>query len=180
MRSYKTEGIVIKRRNFGEADRILTVFTKREGKIKVKAAGVRRINSRRSPHIELLNHSFLTLHKGQSLPILTEAEAIENFSQIKKNLTKIGFAYHICELIDGLCAENQENKTVFALLLETLRRLSKEEDVADIIYGFEIELLTNLGFYPRFRFIRNLDTQAFIEQILERKLKSKQLLHHFS
>lgn len=180
MRSYKTEGIVIKRKNFGEADRILTVFTKRQGKIVVKAIGVRRINSRRSPHIELLNHSFLTLHKGQSLPILTEVETIEDFSQIKENLTKVGFAYHLCELIDSLCAENQENKTVFPLLLETLGRLSKEEDVVDIIHGFEIELLTDLGFYPRFRFIQNLNTQAFIEQILERKLKSKQLLHHFS
>lgn len=179
MRSYKTEGIVIKRRNFGEADRILTVFTKRQGKIVVKAIGVRRINSRRSSHIELLNHSFLALHKGQSLPILTEVETIEDFSGIKKNLTKVGFAYHICELIDGLCAENQENKTVFALLLETLKRLSKEEDVADIIYGFEITLLINLGFYPRMRFVQNLNTQVFIEQILERKLKSKQLFHRF-
>ncbi|PIZ97846.1 MAG: DNA repair protein RecO, partial [Candidatus Levybacteria bacterium CG_4_10_14_0_2_um_filter_35_8] len=57
MNSYKTEGIVIKRRNLGEADKILTIFTKRYGKIQVKAPGIRKINSRRSPHVELLNYS---------------------------------------------------------------------------------------------------------------------------
>jgi len=54
MKSYKTEGIIIKRKNFGEADRILTIFTKNKGKISIVAKGVRKINSRRAPHIELL------------------------------------------------------------------------------------------------------------------------------
>ena len=64
MRTHKTEGIIIKRRNYGEADRILTVFTKYNGKIQVKATGIRRIPSRRSAHVELLNYSVLNLYKG--------------------------------------------------------------------------------------------------------------------
>ena len=60
MRSFKTEGIVIKRRNFNEADRIITVFSKRNGKINIKASGVRKITSRRSPHLELLNYSIFS------------------------------------------------------------------------------------------------------------------------
>src|SRR3990167_4660571 len=108
MRTYKTEGIIIKRKNFGEADRIITVLTRNHGKIQVKATGVRKIQSRRSSHVELLNHASLFIYKGRgSLPILTEAETIDSFQDIKNDLTKVGFAYHICELIDGLCAENQ-------------------------------------------------------------------------
>ena len=62
-RAYKTEAIIIKRRNFGEADRILTILTKNYGKIQVRAPGVRKITSRRSSHIELLNFSSLTLYR---------------------------------------------------------------------------------------------------------------------
>lgn len=176
MRTYKTEGIIIKRRNFGEADRILTVFTKRLGKVRIKAVGVRRITSRRSPHIELLNLSILSLHKGKSLPILTEAQTIEDFSSIKENLIKVGFAYHICELIDGLCPENQEQRRVFFLLEDVLNRLEKEDDIVSIIHEFEVELLTILGYYkPSWR-PRSVDTTSFIESILERRLKSKHLL----
>lgn len=180
MRTYKTEGIIIKRLNFGEADRILTIFTKRLGKVRIKAVGVRRITSRRSPHIELLNLSILTLYKGKSLPILTEAQTIEDFSAIKDSLIKVGFAYHICELIDGLCPENQEQRRVFFLLEDVLSRLEKEDDIVSAIHEFEVELLILLGYYkPSWR-PQSIDTTSFIESILERRLKSKHLLPRFS
>ncbi len=180
MRSYKTEGIVIRRRNFGEADRLLTIFSKKHGKIQIKAAGVRKINSRRSPHIELLNHSLFNLYKGAGMPILTEVQNFENFPEIKRDLTRVGFAYHICELVDGLCAENQENEEIFYLLQKTLKRLSLESDVPSVIREFEIELLTKLGFYRQLNISQDLDISAFIEQILERKLKTRQMLLAFT
>lgn len=179
MNTVKTEGIIIKRRNVGEADRILTVYTKTEGKILIKAKGVRKITSRRSSHIELLNYTKLTLHKGKTMPILTEAQITEDFSSIKDDLKKTGFAYHVCELIDGLCAENQENTRVFFLLKRILDVIALGEDISAKVYLFETELLKTLGFYPN-RVSIQLNTAAFIEQILERKLRSKQLLSHFS
>ncbi|GIV45007.1 MAG: hypothetical protein KatS3mg035_2130 [Bacteroidia bacterium] len=84
MRNFKTEGIIIKRRNVLEADRIITVFTREHGKLQIKARGVRRITSKRASHIELLNYAQLSLYKGSSLPILVEAQMIESFSDIKK------------------------------------------------------------------------------------------------
>lgn len=125
MRNFRTEGIIIKRRNFREADRILTVMTRDYGKIHIKAAGVRRITSRRSAHIELLNHTALHLYKGTTFSILTEAKMIDDFSSIKEDFEKVGLAYHLCELIDGLCPENQENSTVFFLLRKALAQLSR-------------------------------------------------------
>lgn len=171
MRSFKTEGIIIKRRNYGEADRLLTVMTKNNGKIQVKATGIRRIPSRRSAHVELLNHSTLGLYRGRSYAVLTEAEAIDNFSSIKNNLEKIGHAYHLCELIDGLCPENQENTRVFFLLKNILNNLSLDYPVS--ISEFEIELLSILGYLDKDEmFTERFDMQLFIENILERKLKS--------
>jgi DNA repair protein RecO (recombination protein O) len=180
MRSFKAEGIVIKRSNYSEADRIVTIFTKQNGKIKVKANGVRRIASKRSPHIEPLNYCIFGLYQGKGMPVLTEVESKECFPLLKKDLKRIGFAYHVCELIDGLCAENQENYDVFMLLGRTLRRLSKEENLKEIIYEFELELLRLLGFHTPAISTVKIDTQTLIESILERSLKTKQILPQLS
>src|SRR5579859_8022976 len=107
MRQLIAEGIVLKRRNIGEADRILTVLTRSFGKMSIKAIGVRKITSKRSSHIEPLNHVILSLYKGKAMPVLTEITTKESFSDIKQDLQKIGFAYHLCELVDGLCPEGQ-------------------------------------------------------------------------
>ena len=171
MRHIKDEAIVIRRKNYGEADRLLTLFTKRNGKITAKAAGVRKIQSRRSSHIELLNHAQLALYKGRGMPVLTEVMTIESYSAIKDDLMKVGFAYHICELVDGLCPENQENPAVFDLLTETLSRLTSGNDIVAAIHEFEVELLSNLGYWNKDH--ANVDTHLYIENILERRLKSK-------
>lgn len=181
MRTYKTEAIIIKRRNTGEADRLITVFTRDHGKLSIKAKGIRRVPSRRSAHVELLNTSILTLYQASRYPILTEASAIETFSDLKEDLQKIGFAYHLCELVDGLCPENQEHHQVYFLLKNTLHRLMRcnselSQEALLVIHAFEVELLTLLGYWhtPQAASL-SMDTQAFIENILERRLKSKRV-----
>jgi DNA repair protein RecO (recombination protein O) len=127
MRSLKTEGIIIKRKNLGEADRLVTIITPHDGKLIIKATGVRKITSRRSAHIELLNHASLSLYKGKGMHVLTEVKMIDDHSKIKADFTKVGLAYHLCELVDGLCPENQENGNVFYLLKNTLKLLAQQD-----------------------------------------------------
>jgi DNA repair protein RecO (recombination protein O) len=176
MHNFKTEGIIVKRRNFNEADRIVTILTKEFGKLQVKATGVRRITSRRSSHVELLNLTALSLYKGQHMPVLIEAQMLENFQKIKDDLDKTGFAYHICELVDGLCPEGQEQGNVFELVKTTLTQLETTEDPLLIIHAFEISLLTQLGYWHRSQEESvSFDTHQFIESILERRLKSHRI-----
>ncbi len=209
MRNFRTEGIIIKRRNFNEADRIITVMTRDYGKIQIKAAGVRKITSRRAAHIELLNDTLLHLYQGNIFPILTEAKMIDDFVSIKTDFAKVGLAYHLCELIDGLCPENQENSSVFFLLQKTLRQLARQDlsymprfavkeideytlgtfglgasDPSEaelargdaILQDFEITLLSELGYWnKKDAVVRHLDTSDMIEDILERKLKSRSI-----
>lgn len=181
MRSFKTEGIILKRTNFGEADKILTVFTKKHGKIKLIAKGVRRITSRRSPNIELFNLVTLFVHKGKTFDILTEAATQETFQQIRKNLELVGLAYYVCELVDGLCAEHQPHPKVYELLVATLNELDH-----GLIQKFESTLLSELGFLPARNATHSVaggpavvDTTSYIEQILERRIKTKKLLSRF-
>lgn len=173
MHAFKTEGIIIKRKNFGEADRILTVVTPHRGKIKIVAKGVRKINSRRAPHVELLNLSIITVHDGK-LPILTEAETINHYPALKNNLKKAGYAFYICELLDGLLAEHQENRAVFKLLEQTLLELEIIKDPRPLIKRFEQEILILLGFFPKERMFLE-DSDSFIEGIMEKKIKTKRI-----
>jgi len=179
MRTFKTEGFIIKRRNFGEADRILTIFSKHYGKMQAKAPGVRKITSKRSPHIELLNLSVFTLYKSSrsTLSIVTEASTLKNFSSLKGDLKKIGFSFYICELLNNLCAENQENNKVFYLVKDTLVNLENFSSYDSILDEFEERLLTVLGFAPKFYPIEN--RKAFIEGILQKKLRARDMIPLF-
>jgi recombinational DNA repair protein (RecF pathway) len=83
-------------------------------------------------------------------------------------------------LVDGLCAENQENADIFMLLGKTLRKLSKEENLKEVIYEFELELLRLLGFHKPSTSVARINTQELIENLLERKLKTMQILPQLS
>ena len=170
MRSYKTEGIILKRTNFGEADRILTVFTKYHGKIKLIAKGVRKITSRRSPNIELFNHVTLFVHHGRTFDMLTEVQTIETFQNIRKQLELVGLAYYVCEIVDGLCAQQQPHQNVYNLLVKTLQELDH-----GIIQTFEKTLLSELGFLSQQQVLANINTTSYIEQLLERRIKTRRL-----
>ncbi len=178
MRSFKTEGIVIRRRNIGEADRLLTIFTKESGKIRIKAPGVRKITSRRSSHVELLNLSVLTLYKSSRsvVPILTEAQTVHDFDFIKQDLRRIGFAFYICELVDRLCPDNQENRRIFYLLRDTFKKLGSLSCEA-VVNEFEEKALSFLGFMPYEYLLK--DRQAFMEKVLEKKLRTAEMLPLF-
>lgn len=145
MHGFKAEGVILKRRNFEEADRILTIFTLQRGKISVIAKGVRRITSRRAGNVELLNRAVMYLYQGRGMPILTEAQSLETYQKIKSDLTLSTYAYHILELVDKLTAENQENRILYEYLLQVLRRLEKNPRQI-LIRAFETKILSNLGF----------------------------------
>lgn len=145
MQGFKVEGIILKRRNLGEADRVLTVFSLQRGKISVLAKGVRRITSRRAGNVELLNRSLMYLHQAKSFLILTEAAVLDTYQRLKEDLTLSTYAFHIIELVDKLTAENQENRILYEHLVSVLQRLSRKPRQI-LIRAFEAKILANLGF----------------------------------
>ncbi len=166
MLGFKTEGIVLKRRNFGEADRILTIFSLHRGKISVLAKGVRRITSRRSGNVELLNRSLMYLHQAKTFLILTEASTLDTFQKIKADLTLSTYAYHIIELVDKLTAENQDNRILYEHLVEVLKRLERNPRQI-LIRAFEAKILSNLGFITFSSLGVNVIHLPGVEKLLE-------------
>lgn len=164
MRGFKTEGIILKRRNFGEADRILTVFTPDKGKISVLAKGVRRITSRRAGNVELLNRSLMYLHQGKNFWILTEAESLNTYQELKEDLKLSIYAYHIIELVDKLTAENQEDVRIYTELVEVLKRLERNPRQI-LVRAFEAKILSNLGFISFLGAKTQGDTGKILEKL---------------
>ena len=145
MPSLTVEGLILKRANFGEADRMLTILTKTQGKISVIARGVRKITSRRAGNVELLNLVKLGLFQAKGFT-LTEAESIETFPRIKSNLAISTAAFHILELSNKLLPENDPNFRAYDLIVLTLKKLEQTPRQL-LLRAFEIKFLDLLGFF---------------------------------
>jgi DNA repair protein RecO (recombination protein O) len=173
---YKTEGIIIKRKNFGEADKILTIFTKHYGKIKAIAKGIRKITSKKAGILELFNHCKLVLARGKDLDIITEAEVINNFFSLMGSLNRVGVAWYFCELVDKLTAEGQANKDIFELLKNYLENIG-EENTLQYIRSFEEHLLNQLGFGIPLQWRRWPGSlKPYIESIAEKEIQTPKIL----
>lgn len=146
----KTEGIVIKRTNFGEADRILTILTERFGKIKVIAKGVRKISSRLAGSLEPFMLLDLQLHEGKTFYIVTGAVIKNEFINVHTELKKTSEAFYIAELIDKFVEENQHLSGLFELFFKALKSI--EDKKTDFyLRVFELKLIEKAGFYPELR-----------------------------
>lgn len=145
MPSLTLEALILRRADFGEADRMLTILTKTQGKISVIARGVRRITSRRAGNIELLNLCKLGLFKAKGYT-LTEAESLETFPRIKSNLATSTAAFHVLELTNKLLPEDDPNPRAYDLIVMTLKKL-EENPRQLLLRAFEIKILNLLGFF---------------------------------
>lgn len=171
---YKVEGIILKRKNVGEADRILTVFSKEYGKLRVIAKGIRKVSSRRAPHLEVFTHVAVVIHGSTSLESVSEVSPIETFPYLRSDLARVSLGYYLCELVDSLLPERQKHEDIFILLQESLASLN-DQHFNNIYYlskQFTLELLWRLGFLPRDRTLNGPILQNFIESITERRLKT--------
>jgi len=147
-RLYRTSGIVLHRQDFGEADRILTLFTPEYGKLRVIAKGVRRLTSRKKGHVELFTYSTLLIARGRDLDIVTQAETIRSFRGLREDLVRVTYAYYVAELVNRFTEERDENRPLFDLLLRTLEALAKAEDLRLVARFFELHLLDCIGYRP--------------------------------
>ncbi|MBI3537005.1 MAG: DNA repair protein RecO [Chloroflexi bacterium] len=152
-RLYRVQAIILKRSDFGEADRLLTLYTPDHGKIRAIAKGARKPSSRKSGHVELFSHSELLLAKGRQLDIVTQAETRNSFLNLQIDLQRLAFAYYFAELLDQSVEEAVENRPLFDLLLNCLARLAEESiPPALLARYFELHLLQHIGYRPQLFF----------------------------
>jgi len=144
----KVEAIVIAHKDYAEADRFVRIFSLEHGKLNTLAKGVRKVHSRKAPHLEPFTHSALVLARGQSFWIITQADTISNFSSIREDLAKTSEAAYILELIDKVTVEGQSEPALFRLALDTLRRVNDGSDAYNPVRYFELRFLDAAGYRP--------------------------------
>jgi len=148
-RVYRTQAIILKRSDFFEADRLLTLYTPDRGKMRAIAKGIRKPTSRKGGHLELFTHSQLLVAKGMNLDIITQAEIIEPFLPLREDLLRTSYACYVSELLDQIAEENIPNPRLFFLLRDTLGWLSESEDLALTTRFYELRLLGLTGYQPQ-------------------------------
>jgi DNA repair protein RecO (recombination protein O) len=147
-RYVRTEAIVLTRQDYGEADRILTLFTPAYGKLRAIAKGVRRPTSKLGPHLDYFGRVGLHLSKGRDLDIVTAAELIEPHARLRVDIDAFGHASYYAELVRHLTQDRQENGRLYDLLKRSLAVLDDGVDPWTVTRHFELALLSTLGYQP--------------------------------
>ena len=170
MRTYSDEGIVLARRNFGEADRILSIYSKNHGRISAIAKGIRRPISRKRGHLEVFSYIRFQIADGKGIGILTEVETLNNFGIIRKDLKKVSLAYYFTEVVGKITHEHGRNEHIFDLVLNYFKRLGKENSLKSLRFNFIEDILVLTGFWPKGKELVSPDEK--LEEVVERSINS--------
>lgn len=149
-RSFRASAVVLRHSDWGEADRILTLYTREQGMVRAIAKGARKVTSRKAGHLQPFTHITVQLAKGRDLLIITQVETVNAFLPLHDDLVKTGYAAYVVELLLRFSYEEESaNPSVFRLLVETLDRIEKEDEAWLAIRYYEMRFLDAVGFRPQ-------------------------------
>ena len=163
-RVFATEAVVLRRTDFGEAHRILTLFTPTYGKVRAIAKGVRKTQSRLAGHLEPFMRTQLLLATGRDLAIVTQAEGRERLDALRQDVWHATGAWYLAELIDRFLEDDDPHPRLYAHFIGTLRRLDAGAATHETTRSwlalryFELRLLGELGYKPNLHTCVNCDT----------------------
>lgn len=154
MASFSIEAIVLTRKDVGETDRLLTIFSRSMGKMRVIAKGVRRTTSRMAPHLEPGRQSKLLLVERRAWPLVTQAETITNFIPQDQSLMDLQDIMQMLEIVHVLLDDGQRESRLYDVLVQMLSKQKNIQGTSaqvhqarQLITGiFAIKALSLLGY----------------------------------
>lgn len=142
------EGIILSEQNYSETSKILRLFTKEYGVIGILSKGCRTMKSPlRSVSTKLTYGNFNIYYKPDKLSILKEADVIDNFKNIKKDIYKISYASYLLELAEQVMKHSNSLDT-YDILINTLVKINEGYDAAILTNIAELKYLDFLGVMP--------------------------------
>ena len=168
---------MLKKQNYRETDQIITIWTRELGKVRVLARGVRKSSSKLSGSLQDL--SWVNFEVTGKFPTLISASVIRNFRGIHSNLAKVAPACYACELLLKMTADEHPEKRAFDLLIEFLSELSSSDTefaAYTMIDIYALNLAEILGFGRPAEIKTHHDVRQFIENLIERTIKSEPFL----
>jgi DNA repair protein RecO (recombination protein O) len=158
MAVYKSKGIVLRSIRYGEADRILDLYTKDSGLISAIAKGIRRTKSRFGGRLEPLSCVEFLAYEGKTLDTVTQVEVLRSFRGVRENLARLEAAGGIIGVVRALSGGDEADRRVFNLLYHALDALEdREEDFKSIEAAFGLKLSILAGYTTRLDACVNCD-----------------------
>lgn len=149
MAVYKSKGIVLRSIRFGEADRILDLYTHDAGLVSAIAKGIRRTKSRIGGRLEPLSCVEFMAYRGRSLDTITQVEVLRSFHKVRGNLVRFEVAARIAGAVRAFSGGDEGDRRVFNLLYRTLEELeSRESGFEAVEAAFKLKLSMLAGFAP--------------------------------
>jgi len=148
--SYRDEGIVLKTIKLGEADRIVTLFTRQNGKVRAVAKGIRKTKSRFGGRLEPFTRVELIVYRGRSLDTITSADILTSFKAIRDDYRRLTAAASLVELVEKMTPERERAFSTYTLLLGGLEALAAGY-AETIVPAFLVKLLSISGYHPQLK-----------------------------
>ncbi len=163
-----TEGIVLEQKDFKENDRVLSVFTKDYGIIKVLARGIRKSTSKLSSQIDLFSFVEISFVLGSGYKVLSGAYLKDGFFNLKQDLKKQKLAKDISSLLVKYFPKNEKEEDVFEILKKAFFYISKnnfkDADAKYFFVYFQYKVLESLGYEPEEAFIKNIVSKKNVKE----------------
>src|SRR5205085_1287320 len=149
MPTYQADAVVLRRLDYGEADRILTLLTREHGKLSAIARGARKSQARAGA-LDLFGRSRMMLAKGHNLDVVAQVERTGDVRNISGDLQRTAYASLVAEVVDKVVEDRHPVDDIFDLVVSTLGRLNQPERSgrADAAW-FVMRVLDLLGYQPQ-------------------------------
>jgi DNA repair protein RecO (recombination protein O) len=145
----KCEGIVIRTNDYGETNKIVTIYTRELGKVGVMARGAKKPNSRLTSSTQLFTYGYFLFQKSSGLGGLQQGETISSMRGIREDIFLTAYASYAAELLDKSTEQNEPNPFLFELFSQILQLLNEGVDPDILLYIFEMKIVNVLGLYPQ-------------------------------
>ncbi len=151
MSLYKARGIVLKTNKLGEADKIITFVTPTRGKVRAVAKGIRKTKSKFGSRLEPFSCVDMLLYASRtSLDIVTQAELVRHFGEIRENLDRLAFGSGMLDLVERVSVEGEADPALYNLLFRGLEAISKaRRNFRLLLTAFDLKLMSVTGYFPR-------------------------------
>jgi DNA repair protein RecO (recombination protein O) len=166
-KTFKDTGIIIGIRDFGEADRILTIYSKNNGKITLLAKSARLPKSRKRGAIDSFNLVQFSAQKAKGVGYISEIEIIDGFKEIKLDIKRTSVAYFCLEVLSRLTQYEEKNEVLFTMLADALESLKYQNNLKNLRNEFTQKIVVLLGYWPHDKELEYPD--RLLEEIAERQ-----------
>ncbi|WP_096188363.1 DNA repair protein RecO [Evansella halocellulosilytica] len=149
---HKVEGIIIRTNDYGETNKIITVLTRENGKVALMARGAKRPKSRFASSAQLFMYGMFIYQRSSGIGTLNQADIIDSFKEVRKDLKLTSHAAYIVEMVDRLTEDHKRDPYLFELVYQLHVYLNEGVDPDILTRIFETKMLDVAGVRPNFSY----------------------------